>query len=135
MKQRHFTNPANSGPPRDPQRPPPASPPPVWRWWLLLFGLLATLLLLWSPNIKTTPTVNLNYSAFLARVEANKVKTASINTNGAVTGTLRNGDNYTSQIPTVLNDPQLAPTKFTLILLCGMPSSRASVDWTCCPWE
>ena len=82
----------------------------MWRWWLLLFGLLATLLLLWSPNIKTTPTVNLNYSAFLARVEANKVKTASINTNGAVTGTLRNGDNYTSQIPTVLNDPQLAPT-------------------------
>ena len=30
-------------------------------------------------------------------------------------------------------EPQLAPTKFTLIWLCGMPSSFDSVDWTCCP--
>jgi cell division protease FtsH len=110
MMQRHFTNPANSGPPRDPVKPPASTPPPAWRWWLLLLGLLFTLLLLWSPNIKTTKTVNLSYSAFLARVDANKVKTASINTNGAVTGALANGDNYTSQIPVVLNDPQLAPT-------------------------
>ncbi|MGD0945489.1 MAG: ATP-dependent metallopeptidase FtsH/Yme1/Tma family protein, partial [Acidimicrobiales bacterium] len=85
MQNRHFTSSANSGPPRDP--PPPSktpSQPPLWRWWL-------------------------NYSSFLARVEANKVKTASINTNGAVTGTLSNGEDYTSQIPTVLNDPDLAP--------------------------
>jgi len=75
-----------------------------------LFGLLATILLLWSPSMKTTTTVSFNYSTFLARVEANKVKTASIDPNGGVTGTLRNGDDYTTQIPIVLNDAQLAPT-------------------------
>jgi cell division protease FtsH len=75
-----------------------------------LFGLLATILLLWSPNMKTTTTVTFNYSTFLARVEANKVKTASIDPNGGVTGTLRNGDDYTTQVPVVLNDAQLAPT-------------------------
>jgi cell division protease FtsH len=75
-----------------------------------LFGLLATILLLWSPSMKTTTTVSFNYSTFLARVEANKVKTASIDPNGGVTGTLRNGDDYTTQIPVVLNDAQLAPT-------------------------
>jgi cell division protease FtsH len=110
MQNRHFTSSANSGPPRDP--PPPSktpSQPPLWRWWLLFFGLLLTLLLLWSPEVMPKTTVNLNYSSFLARVEANKVKTASINTNGAVTGTLSNGEDYTSQIPTVLNDPDLAP--------------------------
>jgi cell division protease FtsH len=59
--------------------------------------------------MKTTTTVTFNYSTFLARVEANKVKTASIDPNGGVTGTLRNGDDYTTQIPIVLNDAQLAP--------------------------
>jgi len=110
MQNRHFTSSANSGPPRDPV-PPSKTPsqPPLWRWWLLFFGLLLTLLLLWSPEVMPKTTVNLNYSSFLARVEANKVKTASINTNGAVTGTLSNGEDYTSQIPTVLNDPDLAP--------------------------
>jgi cell division protease FtsH len=60
--------------------------------------------------MKTTTTVTFNYSTFLARVDANKVKTASIDPNGGVTGTLRNGDDYTTQIPVVLNDAQLAPT-------------------------
>ena len=110
MQHRHFTSPASSGPPRDPPPPSPAPPPPAWRWWLVLFGLLATILLLWSPSMKTTTTVSFNYSTFLARVEANKVKTASIDPNGGVTGTLRNGDDYTTQIPIVLNDAQLAPT-------------------------
>ncbi len=110
MQHRHFTSSASSGPPRDPPPPSPAPPPPKWRWWLVLFGLLATILLLWSPTMKTTTTVTFNYSTFLARVDANKVKTASIDPNGGVTGTLRNGDDYTTQIPVVLNDAQLAPT-------------------------
>ena len=110
MQHRHFTSSASSGPPRDPPPPSPAPPPPKWRWWLVLFGLLATILLLWSPTMKTTTTVTFNYSTFLARVDANKVKTASIDPNGGVTGTLRNGDDYTTQIPVVLNDAELAPT-------------------------
>jgi cell division protease FtsH len=70
--------------------------------------VLVTLFLLSLPKMSTKPTVALNYSGFLSRVEANKVVTASINPNGAVTGKLKNGDNYTSQIPVVLNDPALA---------------------------
>ena len=110
MHNRHFTSPANPGPPRDPQPKPAPPPPPRARWWLLLLGLLLTVLLFSLPDMKTTTTVKLDYSTFLARVEASKVKTASIDTNGAVTGKLKNGDDYTSQIPVVLNDTQLAPT-------------------------
>ncbi|MGA3351695.1 MAG: ATP-dependent zinc metalloprotease FtsH [Acidimicrobiales bacterium] len=109
-QRRHFTSPASPGPPRDPQPKPAPPPPPRVRWWFLLAGLLATILLLSLPEMKTTTTVNFNYSTFLARVEANKVSTASINPTGGVTGKLKNGDDYTTQIPTVLNDPQLAPT-------------------------
>jgi cell division protease FtsH len=73
-----------------------------------LIGVLATILLFSLPAMKSTTTENINYSTFYARLEANKVKTASINPSGAVTGKLSNGDNYTTQIPTVLNDPQLS---------------------------
>jgi len=108
VQHRHFTSPAKPGPSRDPQPKPAPPPPPKSRWWFLLLGLLATILLLSLPNMKSTTTVSFNFSTFLARVEANKVATASIDPNGGVKGKLNNGDDYTSQIPTVLNDPQLA---------------------------
>ena len=38
------------------------------------------------------------------------VRTASVNPGGAITGGLKGGDNYTSQIPTAIDDMQLAPT-------------------------
>jgi cell division protease FtsH len=43
-------------------------------------------------------------------VNANQVKTATISASGHVSGTLTNGDNYTSQIPTAIRDDALAPT-------------------------
>jgi cell division protease FtsH len=86
-------------------------------------------LLLWSPSVKTTPTVSLNYTSFLARVETNKVVTASIDPNGGVTGRLKNGDNYTTQIPTVLNDAQLAPTlRAHDVSVAGVGSSSSLVS-------
>ena len=108
MQNRHFTSPANPGPPRDPQPKPAPPPPPKVRWWLLLVGLLVTLFLFSLPEMKTTTTVKLDYSTFISKVEANKIKTASIDPSGAVSGKLKNGDDYTSQIPVVLNDPALA---------------------------
>ncbi len=60
------------------------------------------------PGTKTTPTQNFSYSQFLTQVQANKVKSASINSTGGVSGALSNGDNYTSQIPTALADNTLA---------------------------
>jgi cell division protease FtsH len=57
-----------------------------------------------------TTTKNLSYSKFLSRVDAGQVRTASVNPGGGITGMLKGGDNYTSQIPTAINDTRLAPT-------------------------
>jgi cell division protease FtsH len=107
---RHFTSPAKQGPPPDKPRAPAPPPPPRWRTWLLFVGIVFTLLLLFAPSVKTTPTKSYTYSQFLAQVQANKVKTSTINSNGGVTGTLSDGDDYTSQIPTALVDSSLAST-------------------------
>jgi cell division protease FtsH len=71
---------------------------------------VATLLLLFTPQVSNKTTHKLNYSKFLADVQADKVRTASIDPSGAINGTLTKGDDYTSQIPTALGDNQLAPT-------------------------
>ncbi|MFZ0664540.1 MAG: ATP-dependent zinc metalloprotease FtsH [Acidimicrobiales bacterium] len=107
MVTRQLSTPAKSPPPRD-RRPAPAPPPPPkWRGWLLLGGLVITLLLLTLPSVKTTPTSNFTYSQFLTQVKENKVMTATINSSGAVSGTLANKNDYTSQIPTALADNSL----------------------------
>jgi cell division protease FtsH len=78
--------------------------------WLLPAGVLITLILLTIPHMTSTPTKSFSYSKFLSQVESGEVRTASVNPGGGITGTLKGGDNYTSQIPTAINDTQLAPT-------------------------
>ena len=78
--------------------------------WLLPVGILITLVLLLIPHMTNTPSKSFSYSKFLSEVDAGDVHTASINPTGAITGTLKGGDNYTSQIPTAITDNQLAPT-------------------------
>ena len=78
--------------------------------WLLPLGILITVLLLYLPHMSSTPTKNFSYSKFLSEVTAGQVKTASVNPGGGLSGTLKGGDNYTSQIPTAINDFKLAPT-------------------------
>jgi cell division protease FtsH len=107
---RHLTGSARPGPSRDPQPKPAATPPPKARWWFIVLGLFVTSLLFLLPVSSAAPTQQLNYSTFLLRVAHNKVTTASINPTGGVTGKLSDGDDYATQIPTVLNDPQLATT-------------------------
>jgi cell division protease FtsH len=51
---------------------------------------------------------NFSYTSFVSAVTANKVSTATITSAGTVTGTLRGGTAYTSQIPTALNDGSLS---------------------------
>ena len=68
--------------------------------------MAVTLLLLFAPY-KTTPTKSLDYLQFLSRVKGHGIKTASINPTGGVTGTLKGGEQYTSQIPTALDDSEL----------------------------
>jgi cell division protease FtsH len=106
----HRSSPAKTPPPND--RPPAPAPPrpPRWRVALVLLGVLLTVLLLFPPSMGTsTPNHTYNYTKFVNQVTANKVRTATIDTNGKITGQIKNGDDYTSQIPTALRDLRLAP--------------------------
>jgi cell division protease FtsH len=107
---RHLTGAARPGSPPDRPPAPAPPPPPRWRMWLLPLGVLITIVLLYVPHMSSTPTKNFTYSKFLSQVTAGQVKTASVNPGGGLSGTLKGGDDYTSQIPTAINDTQLAPT-------------------------
>ena len=107
---RHFTGAAKPGEPNDRPPAPAGPPPPRWRMWLLPVGIFITLLLFLVPHMSSTTTKNFSYSKFLSQVTSGDVRTASVNPGGAITGTLKGGDDYTSQIPTAINDTQLAPT-------------------------
>jgi cell division protease FtsH len=63
--------------------------------------------LVFRPGSGGTPPQALSYTSFVTDVTANKVSTASITSAGAVTGKLRSGSSYTSQIPTALDDSTL----------------------------
>jgi cell division protease FtsH len=106
----HRTSSAKSPPLED--RPPAPAPPkrPAWHALALLIGVVITVLLLFTPTMTNgTPNHDYNYTKLLNAVTNDKVKTATINSTGKVTGSLKNGDDYTSQIPTALRDRQLAP--------------------------
>ncbi len=72
-------------------------------------GFALVLLLLLHPGANGPPTRALSYTGFVNEVTANKVSTAAITSTGSVSGTLRTGGAYTSQIPTALNDTTLPP--------------------------
>jgi cell division protease FtsH len=126
---RHATSPAKPGPPRDRPPAPAPPPPPRWRAWLLPIGLLATILLLFTPHTSSTPTHSYTYTKFLSAVAAGNVHTASINPTGAITGALKKGGDYTSQIPVAINDTSLAPTlKDHGVTVTGVGSSSSLLD-------
>jgi cell division protease FtsH len=77
------------------------------RRWLPFAGVAAGLLLVRTLGARRVPTRSYGYSTFLSQVQANHVKTATIDPAGAVAGTLTNGTAYSSQIPTALQDPKL----------------------------
>jgi cell division protease FtsH len=102
-----MTERAKSDRSTDRRRPTAPPPPPAWRNWLLVVGLVVSMLILFWPQ--GAPSVSeLSYSEFLSRVTAGEVATAVIDPSGAVSGTLENGRDYATQIPTALQDPDLA---------------------------
>src|SRR3954471_7096048 len=103
-----MTTPAK---PRDPgsgqkQRGPAPPPRPRWWNWVVVIGLLFSLFLLFFPA--SSSGTELTYTEFLSRVRTAQVKTATIDENGAVSGTLASGQTYTTQIPIALQDQNLA---------------------------
>ncbi|MFF3513087.1 ATP-dependent zinc metalloprotease FtsH [Streptomyces sp. NPDC002573] len=108
MPHRHLTPSARSGPPREPPRPPTQPPRAGWQWWIMplvwvLF--LVVLMLVRAPS--GTPPTHLTYTDFVGKVGVGQVKTVDINDKGGVSGTLKNGTKFTTQLPTALGTGQL----------------------------
>jgi cell division protease FtsH len=102
-----MTDTAKSGPDRGTPRGPAPPPPPSWQRWLPWIGLAVTALLLFLPGRMSQPS-ELTYSEFLSRVDSGNVRTAVIDDEGRVTGSLKSGTEYETQIPTALQDTGLA---------------------------
>ena len=64
--------------------------------------------LVFNPFAKKTSAQSLSYTGFVNEVTTDKVSTATITSTGSVSGKLRSGTAYTSQIPTALNDDALS---------------------------
>ncbi len=69
---------------------------------------VVALLFVFYAGTGRTHARNFSYSSFVSEVTANKVSTATITSAGTVTGTLRGGTAYASQIPTALNNSSLS---------------------------
>ncbi|MFD9687514.1 ATP-dependent zinc metalloprotease FtsH [Kitasatospora sp. NPDC059088] len=95
------------GPGQGPGGTPPKPPPPALRRWLLPVAVLLTLLLL-VLLAKPAPTgPRYGYTDLLNRVDAGQVQTVDVSDTGGVSGTLKDGTRFTSQIPTALDTSQL----------------------------
>jgi cell division protease FtsH len=103
----HLSRSVEPGPPKEPPQPTPP-PPPAWRRWLLPIGMLILLgLLFWPSLLRSSPTTKYSFTTFQNQVTSGDVKSVSIDSNGAVTGNLTNGKEFTSQLPTALDRSQI----------------------------
>ncbi|MCW2943317.1 MAG: Microtubule-severing ATPase [Actinoallomurus sp.] len=110
MSVSHRTASARPGPPKD-RVPAPAPPsPPGWRRWVVPLGVAIAFaaVLFFNPFAKKTSARNFSYTGFINEVTTDKVSTATITSTGSVSGKLRGGAVYTSQIPTALKDDALS---------------------------
>jgi len=92
-------------PPGDKPTPTAPPPPPGWRHWLWPIALIATLALwFFLPSLGSTGTQNLTYPQFQTDLTKHQIKTVQLGSaqNGAntpITGTLKNGQNFTTMGP------------------------------------
>jgi cell division protease FtsH len=75
-------------------------PPPAWRHylWIIPFVMFFVLFFI-LPATQSKGQVTITYSQLLSDVSAHKVKTVTIETSGTATGTLSDGNSYTTAIP------------------------------------
>ncbi len=99
----HLSTSARSGPPRETPPKPAPTPPPKWRRWLVPIGVIITALLLFAPNLVAKQAASYSFTQFTQQVDADRVQNVTINDKGAVTGTLKDGTEFRSQVPTALN--------------------------------
>ena len=87
-----------------------------------------TVLLLFAPLMRSTTVKTLTYSQFYGDVLSDQVTTASIDPDGAVTGTLKGGQEYKTQIPTALSDTGLsAVLRDHDVQITGKPQSSGGI--------
>ena len=92
-------------PPGDKPVPAAPPPPPAWRHWLWPAAILATFLLyVILPGLHAGKQVTLSYSQFISDATAHKIKDVTFASAGAgantpATGTLTDGQAYTTVIP------------------------------------
>ncbi|HET9168251.1 MAG TPA: ATP-dependent zinc metalloprotease FtsH [Actinospica sp.] len=103
LPRRHATGTAKPGPPPEPRKPAPTtSRGGGWIVWLVSAMLVLGTLILVSRGATTGTATAYPYSTFVSDVTAGKVANVSIDGDGAVTGALKDGTRFTSQIPTAL---------------------------------
>ncbi|MGW2744119.1 ATP-dependent zinc metalloprotease FtsH [Streptomyces sp. NPDC001450] len=103
MPHRHLTPPAKPGPPREPPTPPSRQPQPVGGRWIFWWILMTILIVLLLSRAQSGPhATSLPYSDFVGKVGASQVQTVDINDKGAISGTLKDGTKFTTQVPTAL---------------------------------
>ncbi|WP_406178256.1 ATP-dependent zinc metalloprotease FtsH [Streptomyces sp. NBC_00996] len=103
MPHRHLTPPAKPGPPREPPTPPSRQPQPVGGRWIFWWILMTLVIVLVLSRARSGPhATSVSYSDFVGKVGASQVQTVDINDKGAVSGTLKDGAKFTTQIPTAL---------------------------------
>ena len=103
-----VTRRATAPPPEGSAPPPPPPPPPAWRNWLPLAGLALSLVLLSVlPLLGGSNTKTISYSAFLSDLNDGKVVSVTIDSDGATTGVLKPGGNFSTVVPVQLAGPEL----------------------------
>lgn len=102
-----HTSPARPGPPNEPSPRGPAPPPaPGWLRWLVPFGLLLVWLVVGSLLLGDD-TTELDYSEFLTKVDAGQVEQVVVDPDGQVEGTLTDGTEFRTQVPTAFEPSDL----------------------------
>ncbi|HYS38055.1 MAG TPA: ATP-dependent zinc metalloprotease FtsH [Pseudonocardiaceae bacterium] len=120
-------------------RPTPTAPPapPAWRHWLLPAALIVgALLWIWVPTFQrnNTPTHSLTYTQFLSDVDTHQIKDITIQTTGQAGGTLTNGHDYTTVIPTQAGSALLDRLGKANVSITAAPPATTSVWSSVLSW-
>ncbi|MDC2959502.1 ATP-dependent zinc metalloprotease FtsH [Streptomyces gilvifuscus] len=126
-----MTKQAQPPPPGDRPSPTAPPPPPAWRHWLWPLAIVLALGL-WTvlPATRSTQPqkVNLTYSTFLTDVDAGKVKSVTIKSDGHTSGRLTNGHTFSTEVPIQLAGDQLLTRleKNKVAVTASQPSTSTS---------
>ena len=113
--------------------PPPPGPggptPPLRRTAITMTVIAAVVLLLLQVSTFGTSTDSWTYTRLLTQVQADQVVEVDISADGRVTGRTRSGKEFTSQVPTALQDDELlsALTAHDVDVTARAPSSTTGV--------